>query len=114
MMKTPVSALIDNPDKKFIYEYDPAKNWSFFVELIGIDKEENPKTDYPHCFYNEGIAPMLTGAKSLSENRMVEIEEKYDLGKEEMDEGYGDEGEEEKESDEESFGEEYSDEGEQY
>lgn len=116
MLKTPVSALIDNPDKKFIFEYDPVKNWSFFVELIGIDKEENLKVDYPHCFYKEGIAPMLTGAKSLSENRMVEMEEKYDLGKEEMDEGYGDEGEdEENDSDEESYGEEsYGDEGEQY
>lgn len=119
MLKTPVSALIDNPDKKFIYEFDPVKNWAFFVELIGIDKEENAKITYPHCFYKEGIAPALTGAKSLAENRMVEMEEKYDLGKEEMDEGYGSEGDEDNDSDdssseEEDYGSEYNDEGEQY
>ncbi|OJV52927.1 MAG: hypothetical protein BGO31_04005 [Bacteroidetes bacterium 43-16] len=118
MMKTPVSALVDSPDKKFIYEYDPVKNWSFFVELVGIDRDENVKISYPHCFFKEGISPILTGAKSLSENKMVELEEKYDLGKEEMDEGYGSEGEDddkETDSDEESYGEEeYGEEGEQF
>lgn len=95
MLKTPVSALVDNPDKKFIYEYDPVKNWTFFVELVGVDREENPKIEYPNCFFKEGISPILTGARSLTENKMVELEDKYDLGKEEMDEGYGSEGDEE-------------------
>lgn len=118
MLKTPVSALVDSPDKKFVYVYDPIKNWTFLVELIGIDRDENPKIEYPHCFYKEGISPILTGAKSLAESKMVELEEKYDLGKEEMDEGYGSEGEDdnvENDSDDDSFGgEEYADEGEQF
>lgn len=99
MLKTPVSALIDNPGKIFIYEYDPIKNWTFLVELVGVDAELNPNAEYPYCFFKEGISPTLTGAKSLAESKMVELEEKYDLGKEEMEEGYGSEGEED-ESDE--------------
>jgi hypothetical protein len=112
MLKTPVSALIDSPDKKFVYVYDPVKNWTFLVELIGIDKEENPKIDYPHCFYKEGISPILTGAKSLAESKMVELEEKYDLGKDEMDEGYGSEGEDDdtdNDSDDDYGADEYAD-----
>ena len=93
MTRTPVSALIDNPDKKFIYEFDPLKKWTFLVELIGVDKEENTSVIYPHCFFKEGLPPVLTGSKSMSETRMMEVEEKYDLGKVEMDEGYGSEGE---------------------
>lgn len=117
MLKTPVSALVDNPDKKFIYEYDPVKNWTFFVELVGVDRQEDPKTDYPHCFFKEGISPILTGARSLTENKMVELEDKYDLGKEEMDEGYGSEGDEEDDNgtdDDGVEGADYGEDSEQY
>lgn len=115
MLKTPVSALVDTPNKKFLYEYDPTKNWTFLVELIGIERDENPKIEYPHCFFKEGISPILTGAKSVAENKMVELEEKYDLGKEEMDEGYGNEGEDdENDSEDEGQEEDYGDEGDQY
>jgi hypothetical protein len=37
MVKTPVNALISVPDQKFIYEYDPAKKWTFLIGLIGLD-----------------------------------------------------------------------------
>lgn len=101
MMKTPVSALIDNPDKKFVYSYDPQKHWVFLIDLISIDKEPNPKIAYPACIKSEGLPPAQTLAKGLSEDKMLEIEEKYDLGKDDMDEqGFGDEGEEESTSDE--------------
>src|SRR5690606_4209937 len=94
MLKTPVSALVDKPDKKFIYDFDPIKRWVFVVELVGIDKEEQTNIDYPHCFFKEGIAPIHTGANSLAESKVVELEDKYDLNKEDMDEeGYGSEGE---------------------
>lgn len=92
MDKTPVPALVDHPDKKFIFEYDPNKNWTFLISLIGISKDEDFTKKYPNIARGEGIAPAQSGIKGISTEKMMEIEEKYDLGKEEMDEGYGDEG----------------------
>ena len=94
MTKTPVSALVTNPSQKFVYVYDPAKQWTFLVELIGVSKDENPRKVYPLLIRKEGIAPAQYGVKGLPENKMVEVEEKYDLGAEEMAEGFGSEGEE--------------------
>lgn len=87
MVKTPVSALIDTPDKKFIYVYDKVKQWTFIIDLIGIDKEESIKITYPHCFRKEGLAPSQTGViKGLPSDKLVELEDKYDLNSEDMEE----------------------------
>jgi hypothetical protein len=93
MTRTPVSALIALPDQKFVYVYDPAKSWTFLVELLGVNKEEDPKRSYPFIFRKEGVAPAQYGIKGLTGDKMIEIEEKYDLGAEEMAEGFGSEGE---------------------
>lgn len=92
MIKTPVSALVEKPDEKFVYTYDPVKKWTFLVELIGIEKEEDSKKEYPICTKKEGVAPAQTGIKGLANERLMEIEEKYDLSKEDMAEGFGAEG----------------------
>lgn len=106
MLKTPVSALVSLPDQKFMYVYDPAKKWTFQVELIGVAKEETPKRVYPFVLRKEGIAPAQYGIKGVNPDKIMEIEEKYDLGAEEMAEGFGNEGEEGGEADStESFGE---------
>src|SRR5690606_20948235 len=63
MTKTPISALVTKPDQKFVYVYDPAKQWTFLVELIGVEKEENPKRTYPFVLRKEGIAPSQYGVK---------------------------------------------------
>jgi hypothetical protein len=99
MVKTPLSALIHTPEKKFIYTYDPEKNWTFLVELIGITSEYDENKSYPYCIRKEGMAPSqykLNGPNGM----LIDIEEKYDLGKDDMDEGYGDEGENEQSSEE--------------
>ncbi len=93
MVKTPVSALVTNPDQKFIYVYDPAKKWTFQVELIGVVKEEASRRVYPMVVRKEGIAPAQYGIKGMNPDKIMEIEEKYDLGAEEMAEGFGSEGE---------------------
>ncbi len=103
MVKTPVSALVNLPDKKFMYVYDPAKKWTFQVELIGVSKEEVYKRVYPFVLRKEGIAPAQYGIKGVNADKLMEIEEKYDLGAEEMAEGFGSEGEGEESS--ESFAE---------
>jgi hypothetical protein len=90
MIKTPVSALVDNPDKKFIYVYDPDKKWTFLISLIGVEKEEDPKTDYPFVSKSEGIAPSQTTIKGIANERLMEVEEKYDLLRDDMEEqGFG-------------------------
>ena len=92
MLKTPVSALIALPDQKFIYVYDPTKKWTFHVELIGVSKDEVFKRVYPFILRKEGIAPAQYGVKGVNPDKIMEIEEKYDLGADEMAEGFGEEG----------------------
>jgi hypothetical protein len=93
MMRTPVSALVSNPDQKFIYEYGSPKKWLFHVELIGVVKDEDPKRTYPYILRKEGIGPAQYGIKGVNPDKLIEVEEKYDLGADEMAEGFGNEGE---------------------
>lgn len=100
MVDTMIAAAVKDPNQKFIYLYDFAKNWSFLVELIGVSKDENSKVVYPACVRKEGLAPSQYGTKGLVGDKLVEMEEKYDLNKEGMDaDGFGEEGEDREESD---------------
>jgi hypothetical protein len=92
MKDTTIGSEIKDPNQKFIYVYDFAKNWTFLVELINVTKEENPKVSYPSMVRKEGIAPSQYGTKSLLGERFADVEEKYDLTK--GAEGFGEEGEE--------------------
>src|ERR1043165_2736943 len=92
MKETTIGSEIKDPNQKFIYVYDFAKNWTFLVELINVSKEENPKITYPSVARKEGIAPSQYGTKSLLGERFADVEEKYDLTK--GAEGFGEEGEE--------------------
>ena len=106
MKETTIGTEIHDPNQKFIYVYDFAKNWTFQVELINVTKEENPKVTYPSVVRKEGIPPSQYGTKGLLGERFADIEEKYDLTK--GAEGFGEEGEEAGESSEEFGGEESS------
>jgi hypothetical protein len=109
MKETTIGSEIKDPNQKFIYVYDFAKNWTFQVELINVSKEENPKITYPSMIRKEGIAPSQYGTKSLLGERFADVEEKYDLTK--GTEGFGVEGEEgvdDSGGDEEAAGEETS------
>lgn len=91
MDNTLIGSEIFNPNQKFIYVYDFTRNWSFQIELINVSKEENPRLDYPAVIRTEGIGPSQYGTKGLVGDKLAEVEEKYDLGKNV--EGYGEEGE---------------------
>lgn len=93
MMRTPVSALVSKPDQKFVYQYDPAKQWTFLVELIGVIKDEDQKRTYPFISRKEGLGPAQYGINDIAKDKLMEMEEKYDLGADEMAEGFGSEGE---------------------
>ena len=94
MIKTPVSALISSPDQHFVYEYDRARKWLFLVALIGMEAEPDASRTYPFTLRREGLAPTQYGVKGMpGMERAMETEEAYDLGAEEMAEGFGSEGE---------------------
>jgi hypothetical protein len=94
MQETTIGSEISNPNQKFIYEYDFNKAWHFMVELINVEKEENKKLVYPCCVRTEGIAPSQYGTKGLVDSRLAEMEEKYDLQPDALNDGFGEEGEE--------------------
>jgi Plasmid pRiA4b ORF-3-like protein len=98
MEATAIGVEIKDPNQKFVYVYDFNKNWTFLVELINVDKEENKKLSYPCRVRTEGIAPSQYGTKGLVDSRLAEVEEKYDLQPEALREGFGTEGEDGEES----------------
>jgi hypothetical protein len=100
MEQTPIGSEIRDTNQKFIYVYDFEKNWTFLVELINVNKEENPKLIYPATSRTEGIGPQQYGTKSLLGNKFNEIEEKYDLNNMEGFSEEGEDGETDAESDE--------------
>jgi len=93
MSETLLGSEIKDPNQKFIYVYDFNKLWTFLVELINVDKEENKKLTYPTCIRTEGIAPSQYGTKGLVDSRLAEVEEKYDLHPDALGEGFSEEGE---------------------
>jgi len=123
MIETAIGSEIKNPNQKFVYQYDLVKNWWFLVELISVSKDEDSKLSYPALIRTEGIGPSQYGTKGLVGDKLAEIEEKYDLTKLKLTEGFSVEGgddeiksdeeteegeESEESSDEETPGEEVS------
>lgn len=93
MSEASIGSEIRDPNQKFIYVYDFHKNWTFMVELINVNKEEDSKVGYPSCSRSEGIGPSQYGTKGLINEKLAEIEEKYDLNTTVMADGYSQEGE---------------------
>jgi len=98
MSECHIGSETQNPNQKFIYLYDFHKNWTFLIELINVNKEENHKLNYPSCIRSEGIGPSQYGTKGLVNEKLAEIEEKYDINTTILADGYGEEGDEPEES----------------
>jgi hypothetical protein len=92
MNNVTIGSEIRDPNQKFIYVYDFHKNWTFMVELINVNKEEDNKLAYPTCTRSEGIGPSQYGTKGLINEKLAEIEEKYDLNSTVMPDGFSEEG----------------------
>lgn len=97
MAETTIGSEIRDPNQKFIYVYDFHKNWTFMVELINVNKDENQKLTYPSCLRSEGIGPSQYGTKGLINEKLAEIEEKYDINTTVLADGYTEEGDEDTE-----------------
>ena len=93
MHETIIGKEIHEPNQKFIYVYDFHKYWTFLVELINVNKDEGLKSEYPVCSRSEGIAPSQYGTKGLINEKLSEIEEKYDLNTAVLADSYSEEGE---------------------
>lgn len=93
MAETSIGSEIKDPNQKFIYVYDFHKNWTFHIELININKDEEYR-EFPYCVRSEGIAPSQYGTKGIVNEKLAEIEEKYDIQPGIMPDGFGNEGEE--------------------
>jgi len=91
MTETLIGSEIKNPNQKFVYQYDFNKNWTFWIELINVSKEENPKLIYPAVVRVEGIGPSQYGTKGLLGEKFADVEEKYDLTQ--VGEGFGEKNE---------------------
>ena len=101
MSETKIGSEIQTTDQKFIYVYDFEKNWTFWVDLILVTKEENKKFEYPYIVRKEGLAPQQYGIKSLLGDKFsTEVEEQYDLM--ENAEGFSEESEDTDNTDENS------------
>ncbi|HEY5463834.1 MAG TPA: hypothetical protein VIJ95_11305 [Hanamia sp.] len=92
MKEVLIGVEIREPNQKFIYVYDFHKNWTFQLELINVNKDENPQITYPSCVRSEGIAPSQYGTKGLVSEKLSEIEEKYDLNTAVLADGFSEEG----------------------
>ncbi len=112
MADTMVGSEIREPNQKLIFVYDFHKNWTFLVELINVNKDENIKITYPSCSRSEGIAPSQYGTKGLVNEKLSEVEEKYDLNTTVLATGFSEEGDDddEKQSDDSDENEEPTDE----
>ena len=71
MADTIIGDEIKSPNQKFVYEYD----------------------FNPCCVRTEGLAPSQYGTKGLVDKRLAEMEEKYDLQPEALNDNFGSEGE---------------------
>lgn len=90
MIKTPVSALVNEPDKHFLFRYGQEKKWLFQVTLIALDKEEEEGKEYPLLVKSEGISPKNAGTQNQQKEGMTDTDDQFDLSREDMEEkGFG-------------------------
>lgn len=87
MDETVIGTEIKNTNQKFTYTYDFTKRFDFWVELINVSKEIDPRMTYPAIVRIEGLGPKQYGTKSLLGDKFADIEEKYDLSSDA--EGFG-------------------------
>jgi hypothetical protein len=101
MEQSKLSSFILDPHQKIYYIYDPAMNWSFYIELIKIQIKEEENVLYPRCVKIAGTAPKQHGATNLGKvSTDLDFLEEVGIDVEEHEEGL--EGEEAKEDGEES------------
>jgi Plasmid pRiA4b ORF-3-like protein len=54
--KKTIADYIDNPHQRFVYVFDPEREWTFLLELLKIAVEDK-NTAYPQCVKSSGTPP---------------------------------------------------------
>jgi hypothetical protein len=62
--KKTIADHIDNPHQRFVYVFDPEKEWTFLLELLKIVPEDTTAS-YPQCVKSVGTAPKQYKPTSL-------------------------------------------------
>jgi Plasmid pRiA4b ORF-3-like protein len=101
-LKTPIGALVTYPNQEFIYALENDKQWDFTIYLIDMDRAEADPQFYPVVVRSEGVNPTELLTKGVKADKLIDVEEKYDL---EDKDGFGEEGEDAGGSEDESYGE---------
>lgn len=111
MHKSKLSNFILDPHQKIYYVFDPNNAlWSFYIELIKIQVNEEGGITYPRCIKSAGVAPKQYGATALGNvSSDFDFLEESGIDKEEHDEE-GLPGEEKEEGEESELDEEESEE----
>ncbi len=94
MADTSIGSEIKDPNQKFIFLYDFHKNWTFLVELINVNKDTMNSGTYPAVVRSEGMGPSQYGTKGIVNEKLAELEEKYDFSSSILSDGFTEEGEE--------------------
>ncbi|HET8573580.1 MAG TPA: hypothetical protein VFL76_06885 [Edaphocola sp.] len=86
-VKTPVSALVNQPEKRFIFRYYSGKEWHFCITLIALTSDGDESQAYPLLVKSEGLAPHKTsGAEVPLSEGLADTNDQFDLRQEDMDE----------------------------
>jgi hypothetical protein len=86
-VKTPVSALVNQPEKRFVFRYYSDKEWHFCITLIALNNDEGEGKTYPLLVKSEGLAPHKTsGADIPLSEGLADTNDQFDLRQEDMDE----------------------------
>lgn len=86
MQKTPVSALIESPDQKFVYIFNEVgKSLTFHISLIGIKKDVEIQAEIPVIIKAKGLAPSKVRAQGIEKEQIKDEEDQYDLDQSELD-----------------------------
>jgi hypothetical protein len=72
---------IIDPHQKIYYVFDFDNPWTFFIELIKINREEDPGASYPRCVKAIGEAPKQFGQATIA---AIPIPEEFDLDLEDL------------------------------
>ncbi len=81
MKKTPIGALLNEQNQKFVYKTEHKKKWGLQIELISMNDDPAETSAFPRCIREEGVSPATFGAQGKEKDGIAEIEEKFNLGK---------------------------------
>ncbi|MCF8428006.1 MAG: plasmid pRiA4b ORF-3 family protein [Bacteroidia bacterium] len=119
MANSKLNQFVADPHQKILYVYDFIECWAMNIELVSIQKEETPKTNYPVCIKSTGLAPKqydkVQKFGMVEDNEFDEITKNYlnhsdevpgDISDEDGGDGFGllDSGEEGGEAEASEFG----------